>query len=244
MSATVLQLKPYDNLDRHDGLASSVPELTAAYRDASAEDVLRAVLIDNVVGDIALVSSFGAESVVLLHLAAQIRDDVPVIFLETGKHFAQTISYRRKLINRLGLTNNIEVKPTQSALEQADPDGGLWRRDTNACCNMRKVHPLRHELAGYDAWITGRKQFQGGARLRLPFFEEAATHIKVNPLARWSPEDVAAYMTEHDLPQHPLVAHGFPSIGCWPCTYPVADDEDARAGRWRGQAKTECGIHL
>ena len=189
-------------------------------------------------------SSFGAESAVLLHLAAQVKKNVPVLFLDTGKHFAQTLSYRRKLASSLGLTNIIKIEPDQAEVEREDPTGELWRTDTDACCTLRKVRPLNHVLKPYAAWVTGRKQFHGGARTRLPVFEATGSHVKVNPLARWDEGRISSYMEKHDLPTHPLVGQGFPSIGCWPCTHPVAKGDDVRAGRWRGEAKTECGIHL
>ncbi len=244
MPATAIQLKPqHPYQDEHDR-ADLVATLTDEYSQATPQDILRAVLAGKVAGDVALVSSFGAESSVLLHLAAQVKPDAPIIFLETGKHFAQTLSHKRKLISELGLTNVQEIKPDQAALGQSDPQGDLWRRDADVCCTIRKVRPLKSALSGYDGWITGRKQFQSSARLRLPFFEDSGTHIKINPLARLSQQDIAAYMEQHTLPQHPLVEQGFASIGCWPCTHPVTAGEDMRAGRWRGQAKTECGIHL
>nr|WP_183816699.1 phosphoadenylyl-sulfate reductase [Parvularcula dongshanensis] len=225
-----------------DGPKAHAARLAAEHEGASAEDILRAAAAE--FGDgLALVSSFGAESAVLLRLAAQVKPDIPVIFLETQKHFAQTLSYRRKLAKTLGLTNVQDIKPDKDELAANDPDGTLWKRDTDLCCTIRKVHPLETALSGYDAWITGRKQFHGGARVNLPAFEHTGEHYKVNPLVRWSREDIDAYYAEHEIPPHPLVAQGFPSIGCWPCTHPVAEGDDVRAGRWRGQAKTECGIH-
>ena len=225
-----------------DGPKARAARLADAHADSDAEAVLAAAR--EAFGDrLALVSSFGAESAVLLHLASRVIPDVPVIFLETGKHFAQTLGYRRKLAAKLGLTDVRDIAPDAGEVSDEDPDGDLWRRDTDACCTLRKVRPLDRALEGFDAWITGRKQFHGGARTALPPFEHVGAHTKVNPLVRWTPADIQAHLAENDLPRHPLVAQGFPSIGCWPCTHPVADGEDARAGRWRGQAKTECGIH-
>ena len=129
-------------------------------------------------------------------------------------------------------------------LATGDPNSDLHRRDVDACCHIRKVLPLDRALEGFDAWITGRKRFQGGDRLRLKVVEEAGPHLKFNPLANWTKDDVDAYAAEHDLPAHPLVAQGYPSIGCWPCTNPVEEGQDVRAGRWAGQDKTECGIHI
>ena len=225
-----------------EGPKAHAAALARAHADSDAETILLAAR--EAFGDgLALVSSFGAESAALLHLASRTIPDVPVIFLETGKHFAQTLSYRRKLASQLGLTDVRDITPDEADIAANDPDGDLWRRDTDACCSLRKVRPLDRALSSFDAWITGRKQFHGGARTQLPAFEHAGAHYKVNPLVRWTPDDVAAHLDAHDLPRHALVAQGFPSIGCWPCTHPVAEGDDVRAGRWRGQAKTECGIH-
>lgn len=216
--------------------------LAMRFSCSSAEEILDHAIREEFPGRIALVSSFGAESAALLHLVAEIDPATPVIFLETGKHFAQTLSYRNKLARRLGLTDVRDIVPDADDLARRDPEGDLWRRDADACCALRKVEPLRGALDGFDAWITGRKRFHGGGRANLPAFEASAGRYKVNPLIQWSGEDVQAYRERHDLPSHPLVEQGFPSIGCWPCTHPAKSD-DVRAGRWRGAAKTECGIH-
>ena len=218
--------------------------LSAQFGGEDAVDILRRAVLHEFPGRIALVSSFGAESAALLHLVARAAPDTPVIFLDTGKHFAQTVSYRKKLARELGLTNVIDIHPDADELKTEDPRGDLWRSSTDACCNLRKVLPLERALEGYDSWITGRKQFHGGERMALPVFEASGRFIKVNPLVRWRPDDIAAYAAAHALPAHPLIEQGYPSIGCWPCTHPAAPGEDPRAGRWRGAAKTECGIHL
>ncbi len=224
-------------------LEARARRLAMQYSCSDAQEILRHAMEVEFPGRIALVSSFGAESAALLHLVSEIDKSIPVIFLETGKHFAQTLSYQRKLANQLGLTDVRDIRPNAEDVEAQDADGGLWKRDADACCTLRKVAPLASALDGFDAWITGRKQFHGAGRINLPAFEAAAAHIKVNPLIRWSSEAVAEYAAVNDLPAHPLVAQGYPSIGCWPCTHPVAAGEDVRAGRWRGSAKTECGIH-
>jgi phosphoadenosine phosphosulfate reductase len=193
--------------------------------------------------DLALVSSFGAESAVLLHLAARVRRDIPVLFLDTGMLFGQTLDYRRQLALRLGLTDVRDLRPRFEDLATTDPGADLWKRDTDACCHIRKVIPLDAALAGFEAWITGRKRFHGGERVRLPVVEEAEGRVKFNPLANWSAAELTAYAQAWDLPPHPLVAQGFPSIGCWPCTVAVEEGADLRAGRWVGSQKTECGIH-
>ncbi|MGI8839216.1 MAG: phosphoadenylyl-sulfate reductase [Caulobacteraceae bacterium] len=192
---------------------------------------------------LAVVSSFGAESAVLLHMAARVDSDITVLFLDTGMLFGQTLDYRRQLAARLGLTNVRDLRPRFEDLAVTDPHADLWRRDTDACCHIRKVLPLDAALAPFDAWVTGRKRFHGGDRLRLPVVEEVDGKVKFNPLANWSQDDLTAYAGRHDLPAHPLVAAGFPSIGCWPCTEAVAEGTGTRAGRWAGSQKTECGIH-
>ena len=196
-------------------------------------------------GRIALVSSFGVESAVLLHLAARIDRAVPVLFLETGKLFPETIRYRDLLVERLDLRDVRSVRPDRRVLAVADPADDLWDRDPDRCCRHRKVEPLDEALAGFAAWITGRKRFQGGTRAALPLVEpQPDGRVAVNPLASWSAEALSRYMTKHDLPPHPLAERGFSSIGCAPCTRPTLPGEGARAGRWSGHTKTECGIHL
>ncbi len=208
-------------------------------------DLLRATLTEHFPGRIALVSSFGAESAVLLHMVAAIDRATPVIFLDTGKLFAETLRYRETLAARLGLGDLRTATPERERLAEVDPTGELWRSDPNSCCWQRKVEPLDAALAGFAAWITGRKRFQGGVRGALaPIEHEPDGRVKVNPLADWTEADIAAYFARHDLPPHPLAARGFRSIGCVPCTRPVRPGEDSRAGRWAGRAKTECGIHL
>lgn len=227
--------------------AADAAALNARFADASAEEILRAVLVDKVAGEVALVSSFGAESSVLLHLASRVDPAAPVLFLETGKHFPETLAYRDRLVDLLGLTNLINLYPDQPTLAAKDENGLRWSYDPDGCCEIRKVIPLAKAMAGYDGSITGRKAFQSATRADLPIFEidtsDAAGRLKVNPLIGWQRDDLVAYMAEHDLPPHPLVALGYPSIGCMPCTSTVAPGEDPRSGRWRGWDKTECGIH-
>lgn len=230
----------YDQLERP---LSRAGRLDRDLREADAKTIIRRAREE--FGDkLAIVSSFGAESAVLLHLAAQVDPAIPVLFLDTGMQFGQTLDYRKQLAARLGLTDVRDLRPRFQDLATEDPNSDLWRRDTDACCNIRKVIPLDLALEGFDAWITGRKRFQGGDRLRLQVVEETPSHIKFNPLANWTKTDIDAYAAEHDLPAHPLVSQGFPSIGCWPCTSPVEEGQDLRAGRWAGQDKTECGIHV
>ena len=207
------------------------------------EALLAPMLREVFPGRLAVVSSFGAESAVLLHMVAGIDRSVPVIFLETGKLFPETLAYRGRLVAHLELENVHSVAPDARALGQRDPDGNLHASNPEACCHVRKVAPLEHALAGMQAWVTGRKRFQGAARSRLPTLETADSRLKINPLARWSRDDVERYMEIHDLPPHPLEAQGFTSIGCAPCTQPPGPGGGLRDGRWAGTDKTECGIH-
>jgi phosphoadenosine phosphosulfate reductase len=195
-------------------------------------------------GDIAAVSSFGADSAVLLHMVAEIDRSLPIIFLDTGKHFGETLDYRDALAADLGLSDIRVITPEEAALNRDDPDGKLHLTNTDACCAIRKVEPMARGVEPFRAWFTGRKRFQAATRQALPVFEAVGTRIRINPLARWTTADLADYMKTHALRENPLVAYGYLSIGCFPCTSIVQPGEDARSGRWAGQAKTECGIHL
>jgi phosphoadenosine phosphosulfate reductase len=195
-------------------------------------------------GRIAVVSSFGAESAVLLHFVASIDPATPVLFIDTGRHFVETLAYRDRLAAHLGLSDVRSIGPTAGEVARLDADNSRAIWDPDGCCAFRKTVPLRRALDGFDAWITGRKRFQSATRLDLTAFEADGRHVKINPLASWSAADLAAYVAEHKLPAHPLVAQGFASIGCAPCTSQVRLGEDPRAGRWRSFDKTECGIHL
>ena len=195
---------------------------------------------------VAMVSSFGADSAVLLHMIAQIDRDLPVLFIDTLALFPETLAYQRDLAAHLGLRGVRVITPARADLFARDPDALLYRSDTEACCALRKAAPLARALEGFDAWITGRKRFQADTRRALARAEQEPDtgRIRLNPLADWAARDIAAYIEGHALPRHPLVARGYPSIGCAPCTRPVRRGEDPRAGRWAGQEKTECGIHF
>jgi phosphoadenosine phosphosulfate reductase len=195
-------------------------------------------------GRTALVSSFGTEAAVLLHLVAEACPGLPVLFLDTGKHFPETLAYRDTLVERFGLTNVVALRPSEATLADEDPGGDLWRRDPDACCMLRKTFPLQDALDGFDSWITGRKRYHGGARSVLPYFERDGAHLKINPLIHLDAAAISAYFERHDIPRHPLLEKGYLSVGCSPCTKPVATGQPARAGRWDGLDKVECGIHL
>ena len=217
--------------------------LTAAYGGLEDEALLRPLASDVFPGRLVVVASFGAESALLLALAARVDPGLPVVFLDTGHVFAETLVYRDALVAHLRLTDVRSVRPDPGQLHRDDPQRSLWRDDPDACCRLRKVAPLEAALADFDAWVTGRKHYHGGRRADLPVIEAAEGRIKINPLARWTREDVVHAYERLGLPRHPLEAAGYLSIGCRPCTRAVAAGEDLRAGRWAGCAKTECGIH-
>ena len=227
-------------------LTHKVAGLNDRYRHHGATAVLERALGDTEFGKIALLSSFGAESVVLLHLVSVIDRKTPVLFIDTEMLFAETLVYQQELAERLRLEDVWIIRPTREAVFRDDNEGLLHLHDPDACCTLRKTVPLQQALSGFDAWITGRKRYQGGKREALQFFEaeDGTGRIKINPLAHWGTEDVKDYIAENRLPRHPLVSKGYPSIGCAPCTTRVNDGEDPRAGRWRGSDKTECGIHF
>ena len=195
-------------------------------------------------GTVTAVSSFGADSAVLLHMIAKVAPDLPVAFLDTGHHFGETIAYRDALLADLGLTNLQVFHPNASQLALRDPANDLHGRDTDTCCAIRKVEPMARAVEPYEAWFTGRKRFQAATRATLPVFEPVGHRIRVNPLAHMDAGAIRAYADRHRLRENPLVAFGYLSIGCFPCTQPVRPGDDARSGRWAGQARTECGIHL
>ena len=228
-------------------LETRAQALNRRFRNHSATAVMAHALTGP--DDIALVSSFGAESVVLLHMAAVIDRRVPVLFIDTEMLFAETLVYQQEVAERLQLENVQVIRADRARLFEADNENLLHLHDPDACCALRKTEPLQAALTAYDGWITGRKRYQGGQRAALDFFEVehpagAPARLKINPLAHWDSTDVRDYMAENRLPRHPLVSRGYPSIGCAPCTHPVAPGEDARGGRWKGQDKAECGIHF
>jgi len=206
--------------------------------------LLRFVIEDLFAGRIALVSSFGADAAVLLHMVAQIDKNLPVLFIDTLQLFPETLAYRDQLVGLCGLTNVATITPDADQLASEDPENFLWSQNPDRCCEIRKVLPLAKAIRPYDAWITGRKRFQSPTRAALPLFESDGERVKVNPLSRWSQADIEAYFATRGLPRHELVAKRYFSIGCVPCTSPVRPGEDARAGRWRGRGKSECGIHV
>jgi phosphoadenosine phosphosulfate reductase len=212
-------------------------------RNASPQEVIAAAVKAIGRDRIALVSSFGTQSAALLKVMADVDPAIPVIFLDTGWQFEETLAYRDTLIEKLGLRDVRSIKPDEATLSREDGERELWFSDPDACCRIRKVEPLARALKPFAAWINGRKRFQGGLRAAIPVVEADGARLKFNPFANVSQEEIEAIFGLAGLPPHPLVASGFLSIGCMPCTSRTAPNEDARAGRWRGRGKTECGIH-
>ena len=221
----------------------SAAALDDVLRHASPAEVIAAAL--KVIGRerLALVSSFGTESAALLKVMADVDPAIPVVFLDTGWLFQETLDYRDALTRQLGLTDVRSIKPLEETLSREDPDKELWFSDPDACCRIRKVEPLARALKPFAAWINGRKRFQGGVRADISVVEQDGSRLKFNPFANVSREEIEAVYTSANLPPHPLVASGFLSVGCMPCTSRSEAGEDERAGRWRGRSKTECGIH-
>jgi len=218
--------------------------LNARFAGVETLTMLKALFAEGILGTTAVVSSFGTESAVLLHLVARADRSVPVIFVDTLKMFPETLGYREQLIADFGIENSWVVQPDVAVLAAKDDKGLRWSYDPDGCCEIRKVEPLKRAKAGLDSWISGRKAFQSVTRQNLPRFEVEDGRLKVNALGDWVKADLEAYFAEHDLPRHPLEAEGYLSIGCQPCTSKVQPGEDPRAGRWRGWEKVECGIHV
>jgi phosphoadenosine phosphosulfate reductase len=218
-------------------------QLDLVLRSATPHEIIEAAL--KVVGPerLALVSSFGTESAALLKVMADVDRAIPVIFLDTGWLFAETLAYRDTLIDTLGLIDVRSIKPLDETLKREDPELDLWFSDPDACCRIRKVEPLARALKPFAAWLNGRKRFQGGTRAGIPVVEQDGVRLKFNPFANAKREEIEAIYRDAKLPPHPLVASGYMSVGCMPCTSRTSPDEESRAGRWRGRAKTECGIH-
>lgn len=229
---------------KQDSGLPDVAWLLKKYGHLDGRDLLEAMIKEVFPGRIALVSSFGSESAVLVDMVAQIDTATPILFLNTGKLFGETLRYRDTLQSRFGLTDIRTIKPDAEEVKAEDKNGLLWTRNLDACCDLRKTRPLDKALEGFDAWITGRKRFQTSTRASLPLIEESEGRIKVNPLANFSLEDLQRVANEKELPRHPLVADGYLSIGCMPCTKRVEAGQDYRSGRWAGTDKTECGIHV
>lgn len=226
-----------------DATAARAHALDSALRGAAPAEIIAAAVRELGRERVALVSSFGTESAALLKVMADVDPAIPVVFLDTGWLFEETLAYRDTLIDQLGLTDVRSIKPLTADLERDDPAKDLWFSDPDKCCFIRKVEPLRRALAPFDGWINGRKRFQGGARSEMAVVEADGARLKFNPFANVSREEIAAIYKLGRLPSHPLLASGFLSVGCMPCTSRSSSEDDTRSGRWQGRSKTECGIH-
>lgn len=224
-------------------MAERLASLQSRYEGVTGIELMRSMVTEEFKDDIAIVSSFGSESAVLLHLISEVDPTVPVIFLNTGKLFGETLRYRDRLQEVVGLTDIRAIGPHPKDEQEYDPDGILWNDDPDKCCHFRKVLPLKRALKNFSAQVTGRKRFQTGARAAMDTIEVSDGRFKINPLANWDLDDLQRYVERHKLPQHPLVKDGYLSIGCMPCTDRVKEGEDYRSGRWSGLDKDECGIH-
>ena len=231
---------PAGSFDLDSRISAEISGLCARHAGAVA---LRRAILEDFPGRIAVVSSFGGESALLLALIADIDRATPVLFVDTKQHFTETLAYREDLVRHLGLTDVRSVAPTAAEIEANDPPGELWRFDPDTCCRFRKVTPLDRALEPFAAWVTGRKRHQALTRVALPVVEQVDGKTKINPLADWTAQQVEAEIARRGLPKHPLSAMGYPSIGCATCTRAVAAGEDPRSGRWYGTGKVECGIH-
>jgi phosphoadenosine phosphosulfate reductase len=237
---TATQADPTTSADA--GLRAKVEQAAQEYATAGPEEVL-AWAAGRFRGDLAVAASMA--DTVLPHLVSRFVPGVDVVFLDTGYHFPETLTTRDEAARLLDVTVR-DVRPELTVAEQDRRFGPeLFSRDPGACCRMRKVEPLRRTLAGYSAWVTGVRRDEAPTRAATAHIEWDDTFdlVKINPLAAWTADDVAAYAERHGLPANPLLTRGFPSIGCAPCTRPVALGADPRSGRWSGFAKTECGLH-
>ena len=229
-----------------ESLSLQAKDMLARTAELSAVDFLTTILRDEFKDEICVVSSFGAESAVLLHMVAQIDPTTPVIFLNTGKLFGETLRYRDRLQTLLGLTDVRSIGPHPTDLAEKDSNEDLWQKNNDMCCHIRKNLPQERALKGFKAVLTGRKRFQTSQRgnmQRIEIDDEAAARLRINPLADFTLEDLQAYLETHNLPKHPLVKDGYLSIGCMPCTDKVKEGDDYRSGRWSEQDKEECGMH-
>jgi phosphoadenosine phosphosulfate reductase len=224
-------------------LPASASRLNRTLSSASPADVIAAAVQSVAKGRLAVVSSFGTESAVLLKYVADVDPSLPVLFLDTGWLFDETHAYRDQLVRFFGLKDVRSLKPQIELIERRDPGRDLWLTDADSCCHVRKVRPLSDALGAFDGWVNGRKRFQGGARANITHVEADGRLLKFNPLAAFSKAALDEVFAASGAPRHPLEKMGFSSVGCVPCTSRTVDGEDPRAGRWRNSGRTECGIH-
>ena len=225
----------------------SVEELTEAntrLSGATPHEILRWA-VERFYPRLTMATAFGAEGCILLHVLAEIEPRVRVFNLDTGYQFPETLELRDRIAERYGIQVEL-IKPETTVAEYERPyDRPLYQTNSDQCCYDRKIIPLRRALVGYDAWITAIRSEQSAHRAAVTIVgpDPKFGLVKINPLLGWTRRDIWAYIVTHNVPYNPLHDHGYASIGCWPCTRPVAAGQDERAGRWAGQAKTECGLH-
>jgi len=213
-------------------------------KDLEPADVIRYAATVLFKDRLCVVSSFGAESVILLHMVSKVQPTIPIIFLNTGKLFGETLRYRDRLQESLGLMDIRSIAPSSDDLNAHDEKGNLWTKDMDQCCHIRKVLPQERATAPFQALITGRKRFQTKQRSQMDMLElHNDGKYRLNPLANWGLDQLRDYIESYNLPRHPLVKDGYLSIGCMPCTARASSDADYRSGRWAGTDKDECGIH-
>lgn len=215
---------------------------SADLKGAKAQDIIRWAA--HAFQDRVLISQ-SMVNTALAHLVHTVAPEIPLVFIDTGYHFEETLATRDALAQRTGLTI-LSITPVQTVAEQDEQYGtDLWQRDPDLCCKLRKVQPMEDVLDGYDVWISGLRIAAAPHREGTPIvsYDEKRGVLKVNPLLDWSDDDLLRYTLENDVPVNPLMYQGYPSIGCAPCTHPVSEGDDPRAGRWRGMGKTECGLH-
>lgn len=222
-----------------------VEKLNQDFETKKPQEII-AWAIKQFAGKIALTSSFGPESGTLLHMVSEIDKSVPVLFLETGYHFPETLEYKKKLTDRFGLTQVLDLKADTERKKKVveEYQGVPYEKNPDLCCQINKVEPLDAALKNYSAWMSGIRRRQTDFRKSIRIIEEYEGGIyKISPLANFTSREAWWYLKEHQIPQHPLYEKGYLSIGCWPCTRPVQEGDDERSGRWAGKAKKECGIH-
>jgi phosphoadenosine phosphosulfate reductase len=226
---------------------SQIGDLNSRFDDSAPQDILRWAFEESGMERVAIASAFQREGTAIIHMATRIRPDVPILFLETGFHFAETLAFKQQLIERYGL-NVVELTGEHTVDSQEATFGfRLYERDPDLCCRLNKVEPFQRALEGFDAWVTGMRRDSAWTRAKSPLvtcyeISPGQPIVRVNPIAGWAQRDVWAYLKEHDIPHNPLYDLGFASIGCAPCTRMVFSGEDERAGRWSGTGKIECGI--
>jgi phosphoadenosine phosphosulfate reductase len=222
--------------------------LNARFEDEQPQEILRWALEDSGLERIGIASAFQAEGTCVIHMATRIKPDVPILFLETGFHFAETLVFKEQLADMFEL-NVVDLVGDETVESQAERYGPrLYERDPKLCCELNKVIPFDRALRGLDAWITSLRRDSAWTRMNTPIVDQTENDdgtwlVKINPMANWSRPQVWRYLKQEGIPHHPLYNLGYSSIGCAPCTRMVFEGEDERAGRWSGIMKTECGIH-